>query len=253
MLYNKDFKDDPAFSQPERIIEEWEDKEVPKELIPFAMDVKGDYICINSSNNRIYFFERFQEKFNPILISESIKDFLNNLKEVENADVENVKMIEHKFWGNVKRDWSGASSDKIFRIPHFKAKVEVFLGEEFDEDGEEIEELPTKRQLDNFEKTFNNFLENINDIIFDIKEKTFVRYKKIYAKYYENSEQSGKEPLNIDTEEKHFEYIKDVLSIRILKRGTIQILIRYDLDTEHGLEIKLTNNKIVGIGGIAET
>jgi cell wall assembly regulator SMI1 len=252
LLYNKDFKDDPAFSQPERIIEEWKEKEVPKALIPFAIDSKGDYICINSSDNRIYFFERFDEKFNPILISESFQDFLSNLQEIEPVEVEVGENIKHKFWGNVQKDLAGISSDRFFKIPHFKANVEVFLGEEFDEDGNEIEKLPTKKQLDSFEKTFNIFLENINDIIFQIKEKTFVRYKKIYANYYEDSKQSGKEPLNIDTKEKHFKYVKDVLNIRILKRNSIQIAIRYDLDTEHGLEIKFTNNKIVGIGGIAE-
>ncbi|MDA6069097.1 hypothetical protein NJT12_05645 [Flavobacterium sp. AC] len=69
----------------------------------------------------------------------------------------------------------------------------------------------------------------------------------------EESQQSGKEPLNIDAKEKHFEYIKDVIYIRILKRNTIQILIRYDLDIEHGLEFKIRNNKIVAAGGIAET
>lgn len=162
--------------------------------------------------------------------------------------------MEHKFWGEIDFDWAGISSDKRFKIPYFENKeIEILLGEEFDEDGEEIEELPTKKQLDSFEKTFSNFLENIEDVITQIKEEAFVYYKKYYSSYYEDSKQSGKEALVINTKDKHFEYLQDVLHIRVLKGNTLKISIRYDLDTEHGIEVKLKNNKIVGIGGIAET
>ncbi|MBL0735328.1 hypothetical protein JI750_00390 [Flavobacterium sp. GN10] len=162
--------------------------------------------------------------------------------------------MNHKFWGEIQEDWAGISGDKLFKNSHFKDdEIQVFLGEEFDEDGEEIEEFPTNEELDDFEKTYSSFLENIEDVILQIKEETFLRYKKIYAKYYEDPRQSGEEPLNIDTKEKHFEYIKEILYIRILKRNEIKIPIRYNLDTEHGIEIKLRNNKIVAVAGIAET
>lgn len=162
--------------------------------------------------------------------------------------------MNHKFWGEIQEDWAGISGDKLFKISHFKDdEIQIFLGEEFDEDGEEIEEFPTNEELDDFEKTYNSFLKNIEDVILQIKEETFLRYKKIYAKYYEDPKQSGEEPLNIDTKEKHFEYIREVLYIRILKRNEIKIPIRYDLDTEHGIEIKLRNNEVVEVGGIAET
>lgn len=254
LLYNKDFKDNPVFSQPERIIEEWKEKKVPMDLIPFVWVWSHSYICLNSCDNKIYLFERHKEKFNPILISECFQDFIDNLKEIESVEAIDVKSIEHKFWGKVAEDWAGISSDKYFKIPHFKdEKIVIFLGEEFDEDSDEIEELPTKKQLDSFEKTFSSFLDNIEDIIIQIKEETFDRYKKIYAKYYENSNESGRASLDVDTKDKHWEYMKDVNYIRILKSNTIQITIRYGLDTEHGVEIKLRNNKIVAIGGIAET
>ncbi|WDF64402.1 DUF6985 domain-containing protein [Flavobacterium sp. KACC 22763] len=162
--------------------------------------------------------------------------------------------MNHKFWGEIQEDWAGISGNKLFKISYFKDdEIQVFLGEEFDEDGEEIEELPTNEELDGFEKTYSSFLENIDDIILQIKEEAFLRYKKIYAKYYEDSKQSGEEPLNIDTKEKHFEYIKELLYVRILKGNEIKMPIRYDLDTEHGIEIKLKDNKIVAVGGIAET
>jgi len=49
-------------------------------------------------------------------------------------------MIVHPFWGKVEQDWAGFSSEITFFHPFFKnSGIEIFLGEEFDEDGEEIE------------------------------------------------------------------------------------------------------------------
>jgi len=48
--------------------------------------------------------------------------------------------------------------------------------------------------------------------------------------------------------------MKDIVSlIRILDNNTIKIPINYALDEEHGLEIKIKNNKVADIAGIAET
>ena len=58
---------------------------------------------------------------------------------------------------------------------------------------------------------------------------------------------------NLGDKEKHFENIKEILYLRVLENGNIQIPIRYKIDTEHGVEIRLEKNKIIEIGGIAET
>ena len=48
--------------------------------------------------------------------------------------------------------------------------------------------------------------------------------------------------------------MKDILeAIRISDDKTIRIPIHYDLDEEHGLEIKIVKNKVVAIDGISET
>jgi hypothetical protein len=58
-------------------------------------------------------------------------------------------------------------------------------------------------------------------------------------------------PLEINNNEKHFEYIKKINYIRILDGNCIKILIHYDLYTEHVLEILLEINKIMAMSGIA--
>lgn len=152
--------------------------------------------------------------------------------------------MEHKFWGKINENWIGFLSDVKFKIPYLKKEeIEIYLGRD--------RSIPDEQEMDDYEKTFRSFLDNIKDAMDEIKKETFTRYKNIYAKYYEDFNRSGEEPLNIDTDEKHFEYIQDILYIRILKRNTLKILIRYDLDPEHGIEIKMKKNKIIAIGGIA--
>ena len=169
-----------------------------------------------------------------------------------------------KYFGEIDFDWAGVSSEHTFSIPYFDKDVEVFLGSEYDDEGEEVETLPTETELLEYENTLNYFLENINKIIDNIKEKGFEKYKNIYAKYYEiefvvegffeTNVEKGKvhEPLNIDTKDKHFEYMKNINYIRILKDTKIIIPIRYKLDTEHGLEILLQENEVKNICGIGQ-
>jgi hypothetical protein len=172
------------------------------------------------------------------------------------------------YFGNIKKDWSGFSSEYKIKIPCFEKEVEIFLGEEFDEEYEEVSISPTNQQLAEFEQTLKDFLDNIDIVIADIKQSAFEFYQKNYAKYYENpfevlfenslvqkTESGGlHHPLDIDSKEKHFDYIKEILAlIRILDNRTIKIPIHYALDKEHGLEIKITGNKVVEIDGISYT
>jgi SMI1 / KNR4 family (SUKH-1) len=255
ILYNKSFKDDPVFSLPGRIKEEWENAEVPKSLIPFSFAQMGTisaYLCINHQDEKVYFFNRDVDDFKPILIANSFNEFLDKI-ETAPAEVP-VYLAQHAFWGAIINTLNGFSTEKLYEIPYFDEEgFEIYFGEQFDEEGDEIDTVPSKKQLDAYEKTWTEFLQNIDIIIVEIKQISFARYLELYAHYYENKAKSGQEPLQIDNAEKHFEQVKEILDIRVLKNNTLKIAIRYSLDTEHGLELKLKNNKIIAIGGIAET
>lgn len=251
ILYSKAFSNDPAFSIPGRTKEEWEKGEVPSNLIPFAFDELGEYLCIDPANEGIYYFERYNDEQPPARLFNSFSEFLAAIVTGETATP--PPLLKHKFWGEIKQAALGFWAGKTFSIPKFDPDpVEIFLGEELDENGDEIEDAPTSKQLDGYEKTFAGFLQHIDLIVADIQQASFERYKKTYAPYYENKSASKKAPLHIDTPVKHFKYLQQLNYIRILKRQTLHMLIRYDLDTEHGMEIKIRNNKVVAIGGIGE-
>lgn len=174
----------------------------------------------------------------------------------------------NNYFGKVENDWAGFSSEYKITIPHFEKEVEVFLGEEFDEYGDEVSSPPTVQQLVEFEQTLKSFLSNLDCVIGDIQQSAFEYYQRVYAKYYEKpfevifensmihktADGELHAPLNIDSKEKHFAYMKNIVElIRVLDNKTIVIPIRYALDEEHGLEIKITNNKNAKVAGIADT
>ncbi|MDR2834649.1 MAG: hypothetical protein LBV69_00410, partial [Bacteroidales bacterium] len=159
--------------------------------------------------------------------------------------------MNNKYFGKVEKRWAGFSAEFKFRIPYFDQEVEIFLDEEFDEEYKKITTPPTDAQVDEYEQTLKAFLDNIDEVILEIQQSAFEYYKERYARYYEQpfedifdlykgTETENDEthpPLCLDTKEKHFEYMKDILSyIRILDNRTIRISIHYLLDTEHGLE-----------------
>lgn len=163
-------------------------------------------------------------------------------------------MTTHPYWGSVDQDWAGFSSDISISHPFFtEQNITIFLGEEFDDEGEEIEDPPTENQLDIFAKTYQDFLANIETNLSSIQNKAFDYYQKHYAHYFENPEKSGEAALGVDTVEKHNEYIKELMYLRVLENDTIKISIRYQVDTEHGIEFKLMDGQIEKVGGIAET
>jgi len=207
------------------------------------------------------------------LIDEKLKKgYVDKTTEDEDEDEDDYEdydsgenQVEHKFWGMVEQDWAGFSGEVKFTSPHFEQEVDIFLGTEFDEEGDEIENPPEPEQLDEYETVYKSFVAQFDKIIIEIQEKAFKQYVKQYAKYYEKpfkvesffdtdvSEGKKHDPLGIDSKEKHFEYMKDIEYLRITDGKTIYMPIHYKLDTEHGLEIKFVNNKIADIAGIAET
>lgn len=156
--------------------------------------------------------------------------------------------INHEFWGLVEDDWAGFSAELEFESTEFENPARIFLGDEYDEDGEESP-LPSKEQLDDYAEMYKAFIQSFDSIFVEIKEKAFDRYKRLYAHFYE----SDGPPLFINDPEEHFGYMKNLVYLRISNQGIIRLPIRYVLDEEHGLEIKIQNNKVINIGGIADT
>ena len=162
-------------------------------------------------------------------------------------------MMQHSFWENITESHGEYMTSVQFLSAFFQGKHEFYLGDLYDEDGEEIEEEPTTEQLDEFAETYQSFILHWPQLLAQLQEKAFARYQELYAHYYENSEKSGEPALNIDSIEKHDPYILDLLNIHIGTNQTVRLAIRYKLDTEHGLEFLFVNNKLIGVGGIAET
>ena len=78
-------------------------------------------------------------------------------------------MKNHKYWGEVEEDWAGFSAEILFDSEYFDNKeITIFLGSEFDDDGEEIEIAPNESELYNFENTYKKFLDDLDKIIEEI-------------------------------------------------------------------------------------
>lgn len=162
-------------------------------------------------------------------------------------------MVEHSYFGTVEQDWAGYSAALTFSHSFFVEQVELFLGEEFDEEGEEVETPPTEEQLYEMALTHRAFVENVEEYLKAMQEGAYEYYQAHYAHYYEDEAKSGDAPLQIDSVEKHNIYIKELMAMRLLEGGVIVIPIHYGLDTEHGLEFRFTNGIITAVGGISET
>lgn len=163
--------------------------------------------------------------------------------------------MTHQYWGEISSSWAGFSSETFFAHRFFNdhANREIFLGEEFDGDGHEIEQEPSLEQLNEFANTYQQFINTIEQHIDTIQTAAFARYQKVYAHFYEDSEKSGEAALNIHSVEAHNPYIQTLLNIRITTPHTLRLSIHYDLDTEHGLEFKFVNNQLEKVDGIATT
>ena len=91
MKYFKQFEDDPDFTLEGRAINEWELNELPKNLIPFAFDWGGNYLCLEKNSWQIIYYVRdvWSENIsreanfekNSIIIAKSFEEFLNCLEE----------------------------------------------------------------------------------------------------------------------------------------------------------------------------
>lgn len=174
--------------------------------------------------------------------------------------------IMKEYFGKIEKGWVGFTCELNVKVPYFEKEIEIILGEEYNEDGEENDTVPTDEQLTEYESTLKSFLLDIDRIIIDIQKKAFEYYHRVYAEYYEKPfvvlfenamMKEGTElhpPLKIESYGEHFKYMQDLLGfIRILDNRTIILPIHYDLDHEHGMEIRIVDGIVTKIGGIDET
>lgn len=88
--YCRKFKDDPDFTLDGRVKGEWAENEVPQNLLPYAMDCGGNYICLGLDDGIIYYFNRFDWNdelsaeqnlsLNTTPIAPSFSCFIDNLQ-----------------------------------------------------------------------------------------------------------------------------------------------------------------------------
>jgi len=164
-------------------------------------------------------------------------------------------MTEHGYFGKiVYEDIFGFFAEYRFLIPYFDEEVLVYLGEQYDDDGNCIDIPPTQEKLDEFATTLENFLWEIGtgELINDIQKCAFERYLE-YQDEIMNSPITVSDTihsqLKIGKKEHHFEYMKEIEDIRILDNNKVEIYCRYyGLDKWNGLGIEITDNKVTGVG-----
>ncbi|MCL2310596.1 MAG: SMI1/KNR4 family protein [Proteobacteria bacterium] len=92
ILYAEEFQDDPDFTLEGRAKEHWHKKEVPENLLPFAFDWGGNYICLGLPDGLIYYYVRdvwsenlsTEQNFlrNSTPIAPSFRHFIEHLSEL---------------------------------------------------------------------------------------------------------------------------------------------------------------------------
>ncbi|UOQ64353.1 DUF6985 domain-containing protein [Hymenobacter volaticus] len=160
-------------------------------------------------------------------------------------------MLTHSFWGTVEESWAGLCAEHPVSVPGFQKQVEVFLGDELFEEDEEYDLTPT--QLDEYAATFQDFVSDAPRVLTQLKQRAFEQYQELYAAHYDDPAQSGAPPLYLTTADQHFAYMQNIGYLRISDGNALRLIIHYDLDTEHGLEVLFVNNELAAMGGIAET
>jgi hypothetical protein len=139
--------------------------------------------------------------------------------------------MKNKYFGKIEKLFESFYAEYKFKIPYFEKEVRLTLGPDYDESMNEIEGPPTENELNEYEDTFKKFLANIDGVINSIKTAAFEYYKECYAEYYEkefpldgifanpeNIEGKMHKPLNIKDKEMHFKYMKEIETIRLLKK-----------------------------------
>ena len=159
-----------------------------------------------------------------------------------------TKPPKHPYWGELESNSLGVTPRRRFKLPGL-GSVAVLLGEECVED--EPSPLPATKVLDGYAKTFGAFVADAERHLATVAEVAFKRYVRVYARYYEDAK--ARKPLGLTTAEAHRKHLGEVQRVQVTHKGTVRLVFRYSLDTEHGLELKFVNGQFKAIGGIAET
>ncbi|MCO6536522.1 MAG: SMI1/KNR4 family protein [Gilliamella sp.] len=139
--YNKAFKNDPDFIMEGIAFKHWDDKKLPKELLPFARDLSNGFLCININTGAIYQYLRLEWddtlnteqnfKKNSIYLSDSLENFLNALtydEEQNNAETvedEDIKpRASNKFYDS-EQAINTADLNEVEKLLKIKIPVQL--------------------------------------------------------------------------------------------------------------------------------
>lgn len=155
----------------------------------------------------------------------------------------------------IEADCSGFRAAHPVTFGRFSG-VDVYLGDE------EQEEMPTADELAGFAAALDAALTAPEQVWDDVARHAFDRYQRVYARFYEQPfvpvdapEGSPlRPPLGLTTAAAHATHLTELLRIVLLPEpGAVRLVFGYDLDREHGLEVKLVDGRVEAIGAIAET
>lgn len=163
-------------------------------------------------------------------------------------------MLEHSYWGEIREGWDGFSPSSKFLVPPFFIdQMSVALGPSIDTFDDEQSEAPSVGELDQYQATMVNFLTQLDSTVAIIKNAAFERYCAVFAHYFEDKEKAGADYLGSLSVETHFKMMNKLINLRVLDHNEIVLFMHYKIDTEHGLEFRLHNNELVGVGGFGDT
>ncbi|OZQ57728.1 DUF6985 domain-containing protein [Paenibacillus taichungensis] len=150
--------------------------------------------------------------------------------------------LNHELFGEISYDlyWSGQQKMKIFG----KEKV-IILSIDGNEEGE---------FHDVQKEAYTNLVENIDDIITKVEEAIFDYYQEVYKDYREmvgEDESDNIAPIIENKEELgHLVEPTQLIIRRVRKNGVrrIGLLFNCTWEIEHGLAVKIEDEKIVEVG-----
>ena len=155
---------------------------------------------------------------------------------------------KHPYWGVLAMPRLGAKPEKTFELRGLDVKIDVYLGQDPDEEDEDTPLTP--QDLDAAAVVFASFVAGIDDHVVAIRTAAFDRYLKLYARYFEDA--SARQPLRVNDAVQHFAYLGDRAQVRVAKQD-VTVSFWYQLDREHGLEFRFRQDRLVAVGGFSET
>jgi hypothetical protein len=157
------------------------------------------------------------------------------------------------FFGNVAVDDEGIpTSERTF----------VFAGFGASGDGQAMPVVFMRREaplavdaeaLARYARTLRRFLDRMPEHLAVVVERAFAYYRSTYADVYENPAIAGAPALGLTTPKKHFAMLRVLQAVVVGDPEAVTLRFRYEVDTEHDLEVLFVDGTFVDIGGALDT